>query len=228
MRLSPWVGRSPSLNPGAESEPTPPSRSRPAARTPALRREEHFRFQDPSGLETPKEKVGQEARTRVGEGLVHGGLGRSSGKLRDAFQWLSGFISEKEIWLKISSPRCCRRTMPLTVFIALSEHYLMASSQVQRRGARWHHPLFTDADTDSGGHLVRSQQTTRALDPNPDLQPPASPTHSCAHPMAGVPPGWQAVAQSRERQLEGEAFFLFFGASCSKPITQCPPTFKQG
>lgn len=78
----------------------------------------------------------------MGEGVVNGGLGRSSGKLREAFQWLSGFISEKEIWLKINSPHA----MPLTVYIALSVHYLMASSKVKRRDGRWYHPLFTDAE----------------------------------------------------------------------------------
>lgn len=159
---------------------------------------------------------------------MHGGLGRSSGKLRGAFQWLSGFISEKEIWLKINSPRCCRCTMPYSLhrtFRTLSD----GISQVQRRGARWYHPLFTDADTGLEGHLVQSQQTTRVLDPNPDLQPPASPTHSCAHPMAGGPPGWQAVAQSRERQLEGEAsFFFLFWSFLLKTYDTVPTNFQTG
>lgn len=48
--------------------------------------------------------------------------------------------------------------MPLTVYIALSVHYLMASSQVEGRGDRWYHPPFTDAQTGWEAPLARARR----------------------------------------------------------------------
>lgn len=85
--------------------------------------------------EDPKPQIdsGYQEGTRVQEDMVNRVLGRSFGEWREVFLWLSGFISEKEIRLKIRAPRRRLYPTPLTVYIALCVHYLIPSSQLSEK-----------------------------------------------------------------------------------------------
>lgn len=142
---------------------------------------------------------------------------RYFGKLKQVFHWLSGFISEREIWLKINSPLCCLCTMPLTVYIALFVHYLMPSSQLSEERRQMVSSSFYRCETGLEANLSRANLWS--CTPTQARLPPHPPT---SHAVAGGHWGWLAVcgiflwkaAWRRGRPLPSS--FLFFGASCSK------------
>lgn len=161
-------------------------------------------------------------------GTVNRLFRRSFGEWREGFHWLSCFTSEKRIRLKITAPRGCLCATPLTVYIARCLHYLIPSSQLSEKRRQMVSPSF----------LQMRRQTRRLTCPEPDdragPQPRSSdslftPAPAIQTPSSG-PPGVDRPVSGTflcERLPEEAAVLSPFIFSCSKPMTQCPPTSAQ-
>lgn len=107
------------------------------------------------GLENPKQK-GATRREQERVDTVKGVFSRSFRELTAVFHWLSGFTSKgRSGWRSLHLAAACVRCL-----LQFTSHFAyiiwFSPHNSQRRGDRWYHPLFTDAETDSEADLSRA------------------------------------------------------------------------